>query len=83
MDQAIRLVKVIILHTKHTDIVQAVLSKEAGNQNTQSGKQEGLTNTDTKHSYDITNDPTKSKKAEGGPDTAKLKGTVDPKRGQV
>lgn len=57
-------------------------SNEAGSTNTQSGKQEGLSNTDTKHSTDTTNDPSKSKKAEGGPDTAKVKGTVDPKRPQ-
>jgi len=61
---------------------QAASSKEAGSHNTQTGKQEGLTNTDTKHSTDISKDPSKSKKAEGAPDTAKLKGTVDPKRGQ-
>lgn len=58
-------------------------SKTAGKQDSQTGKQEGLTNTDSKHSYDITNDPTKSKKGEGAPDTAKLKGTVDPKRAQA
>ncbi|KAK3166731.1 hypothetical protein OEA41_009856 [Lepraria neglecta] len=49
----------------------------------QSGKQEGLSNTDTKHSTDIANDPEKSTKAEGGPETAKNKGTVDPSRPQV
>lgn len=49
----------------------------------QSGKQEGLSNTDTKHSTDITNDPDKSKKGEGAPETAKLKGTIDPGRPQV
>ena len=47
---------------------------------TQSGKQEGLSNTDTKHSTDIANDPDKSKKGEGAPETAKSKGTVDPTR---
>merc|ERR1711964_324615 len=54
-----------------------------GDKNSQSAKQEGLSNTDTKHSTDIGNDPSKSKKAEGGPDTAKVKGTVDPNRPQV
>jgi len=58
-------------------------SKPAGSQNTQSGKQEGLSNTDTKHSTDITNDKSKSKKGEGVPESAKAKGTVDPKRPQV
>ncbi|KAE8444057.1 hypothetical protein EG329_000925 [Mollisiaceae sp. DMI_Dod_QoI] len=61
---------------------EAAASKPAGGNNSQSGKQEGLTNTDTKHSTDIGNDPAKSKKSEGGPDTAKVKGTVDPKRPQ-
>lgn len=64
------------------DDSQASPSKEAGSKNTQTGKQEGLTNTDTKHSTDIGNDPSKSKKAEGGPDTAKVKGTVDVNRKQ-
>ncbi|KUJ21728.1 uncharacterized protein LY89DRAFT_694232 [Mollisia scopiformis] len=62
---------------------KAAPSKESKGQNSQDGKQEGLSNTDTKHSTDITNDPSKSKKSEGGPDTAKVKGTVDPKRPQV
>jgi hypothetical protein len=48
-----------------------------------SGKQEGVSNTDTKHSYDLNNDPSRSKKPEGGPDTAKVKGTVDPNRPTV
>lgn len=67
----------------HLLTVQAAPSKPAAGDNTQSGKQEGLSNTDTKHSTDIANDPSKSKKSEGGPDTAKVKGTVDPKRSQV
>lgn len=50
--------------------------------NTQSGKQEGLSNTDTKHSTNIAEDPEKSTKPEG-PETAKSKGTVDPHRPQV
>lgn len=57
-------------------------SKPAGGTNTQSGKQEGLSNTDTKHSLDVSNDPSISKKGEGIPDSAKAKGTVDPKRSQ-
>ena len=50
---------------------------------TMSGKQEGFSNTDTKHSTDIANDPDKSKKGEGTPETSKSKGTVDPGRPQV
>lgn len=46
-----------------------------------SGKQKGMSNTATKHSVQIDEDPTKSKKPEG-PDTAKVMGTVDPKREQ-
>lgn len=65
---------------------QAAASKPTENPGTgasQSSKQEGLSNTDTKHSTDITNNPDKSSKGEGAPETAKLKGTVDPKRPQV
>ncbi|RAL62279.1 hypothetical protein DID88_004846 [Monilinia fructigena] len=61
---------------------KAAASKEPQGKSTQSGKQEGLSNTDTKHSTDITNDPSKSKKSEGAPETAKVKGTVDPNRPQ-
>ena len=65
---------------------QAAASKatgKAGSSTTQSSKQEGLSNTDTKHSTDIQNSPEKSKKGEGMPETAKSKGTVDPFRKQV
>jgi len=34
-----------------------------------------MSNTATKHSIKIDEDPEKSKKAEGGPDTAKVMGT--------
>ena len=51
-------------------------SPAGGMETTQSGKQEGLSNTDTKHSTDIANNPEKSKKGEGAPETAKLKGTI-------
>lgn len=51
-------------------------SKQAGSMRTQSGKQEGLSSTDTKHSTDIVGNADKSTKGEGGPETAKLKGTV-------
>ncbi|KAL8960447.1 MAG: hypothetical protein Q9193_002847 [Seirophora villosa] len=46
-------------------------------------KQEGLSNTDTKHSTDIDNNPDKSKKGEGFVETAKIKGPVDPSRPQA
>ncbi|KAL8903689.1 MAG: hypothetical protein Q9207_003758 [Kuettlingeria erythrocarpa] len=46
-------------------------------------KQEGISNTDTKHSYDLSMDPEKSKKGEGFVETAKVKGPVDPSRPQV
>lgn len=58
-------------------------SKEPLDQNHTSGKQAGLSNTDTKHSQDISADPEKSKKGEGAPETAKLQGPVDPRRPQV
>jgi hypothetical protein len=45
-----------------------------------SGKQEGLSNTDTKYSIDLTNNPNKAQKGEGAPETSKLKGTVDVNR---
>lgn len=47
-----------------------------------SQKQAGLSNTNTKHSVAIGNDPGFSKKGEGAPDTAKQQGTVDPQRPQ-
>lgn len=61
----------------------AAASKPVGDMTTQSGKQEGLANTDTKHSTNITDNPGKSTKGEGIPETAKSKGTVDPQRPQV
>ncbi|KAL8795078.1 MAG: hypothetical protein Q9195_002375 [Heterodermia aff. obscurata] len=71
-------------HPDPDDEDKAASAKPPGGITTsQSGKQEGLSNTDTKHSTDITNDPDKSKKGEGSPETAKLKGTVDPNRPQV
>ncbi|KAI5270412.1 hypothetical protein E4T47_06238 [Aureobasidium subglaciale] len=39
-------------------------------------KQQGLSNTPTRHSTDITKDPEMSKKGEGSPETAKSMGTV-------
>ncbi|MCJ1259658.1 hypothetical protein MMC24_007497 [Lignoscripta atroalba] len=62
---------------------RATASKPPGSKNMMSGKQEGISNTDTKHSTDISNSPEKSKKGEGSPETAKSKGTVDPSRPQA
>lgn len=45
-----------------------------------SQKQQGLSNTNTKHSIDIGNSDQYSKKGEGAPETAKIQGTVDPNR---
>jgi len=61
---------------------KASTSKEPLGGNSQSSKQEGLSNTDTKHSTDITNNPDKSTKGEGTPESGKAKGTVDPNRPQ-
>merc|ERR1739842_118651 len=47
-----------------------------------SGKQFGLSTTATRHSHQIDQDPSKSKKPEG-PETAKSMGTIDPNRPQV
>jgi hypothetical protein len=48
-----------------------------------SGKQAGLSNDDTHHTYKHGEDPNKSKKGEGVVDTAKLKGTVSVDRPAV
>ena len=64
-------------------LLQAASAKPSGTKNMISGKQEGLSNTDTKHSTDITNNPEKSTKGEGTPETSKSKGTVDISRPQV
>jgi hypothetical protein len=45
-----------------------------------SGKQEGLSNSDTHHSSEISKQDQKSKKGEGVAETAKLKGTVSTDR---
>jgi hypothetical protein len=54
--------------------------KEAKSFNETSGKQQGLSNDDTHHTYDISHNPEKSKKGEGVAETAKLKGTVSTDR---
>jgi hypothetical protein len=48
-----------------------------------SGKQEGLSNTDTKHSTPVSESDDKSKKGEGVAETAKVKGTVSTDRPQA
>ncbi|KAL8915989.1 MAG: hypothetical protein Q9172_006520 [Xanthocarpia lactea] len=65
----------------HTD--KAAPSKSPVGTNTTSQKQEGLSNTDTKHSLDLDSNPEKSKKGEGVVETAKVKGAVDPGRPQA
>ncbi|KAI9698792.1 MAG: hypothetical protein M1836_003902 [Candelina mexicana] len=54
---------------------QAAAAKPPTSHNEQSGKQEGVSNTDTKHSTDVTNNPNESRKGEGTPETSKSKGT--------
>lgn len=61
-----------------TIFFQSSASKAPGTMNIQSGKQEGVSNADTKHSTDIAGDPDKSQKPGGDPETAKSKGTIDP-----
>ena len=58
--------------------LQASASKAPGSMTTQSKKQEGVSNADTKHSTDIAGDSEKSQKPGGDPETAKSKGTMDP-----
>lgn len=53
------------------------------NADEQGKKEEGISNTDTAHSSDISQDPGKSKKGEGTAETAKIKGTVKPDRPTV
>jgi len=55
-------------------------SKPHGDWGAISGKQEGLSNTDTKYSTDLTNTPKQSQKGEGTPESSKSKGTVDTRR---
>ncbi|KAF2835380.1 hypothetical protein M501DRAFT_450592 [Patellaria atrata CBS 101060] len=51
--------------------------------NQMSDKQSGVSTSDTRHSVDIQSDPKKSSKGEGAPETAKVKGSVDPARPQA
>jgi len=68
-----------------TDIHQAASSKSMENlgQGDISTKQKGLSTTATRHSTDIGQDPEKSKKGEGIPETAKSQGTISTNRPQV
>lgn len=54
--------------------------KEPKSFNEMSGKQQGLSNDETGHSSNISEQPEKSKKGEGVAETAKLKGTVSTDR---
>ncbi|KAL8654824.1 MAG: hypothetical protein Q9226_003282 [Calogaya cf. arnoldii] len=62
---------------------KAAPAKPPSGPNTTSQKQEGLSNTSTKHSTDLDSSPEKSKKGEGVVETAKVKGAVDPGRPQA
>lgn len=62
---------------------QAATSKTTGDINSQSGKQDKLSNTDTKHSTNLSGqDSPHSQKGENTPESAKMKGTVDVRRPQ-
>ncbi|KAL1304210.1 hypothetical protein AAFC00_000632 [Neodothiora populina] len=62
----------------------AATSKDISeNEGDMSNKQKGIATTATKHSTDIANDPEKSKKGEGSPETAKSQGTVSVNRPQT
>ena len=78
--------RVNILETleRHTNTnLQASTSKQAAKGSGDvSGKQFGLSTTATRHSHQIDQDPSKSKKPEG-PETAKSMGTIDPNRPHV
>ncbi|PNS18931.1 hypothetical protein CAC42_6026 [Sphaceloma murrayae] len=56
--------------------------KPSGNPGAIDSKQAGLSTTATRHSTQIDQDPEKSKKGEGVPETAKSATTIDPKRPQ-
>ncbi|KFY32390.1 hypothetical protein V493_00240 [Pseudogymnoascus sp. VKM F-4281 (FW-2241)] len=56
---------------------KAAASKPPGDWTTQSGKQEKLSNDDTKHSRDIGRHSPLSQKGKDIPESSKLKGTVD------
>ncbi|KAF8454368.1 hypothetical protein BGX38DRAFT_1141067 [Terfezia claveryi] len=65
----------------HSEQAADATSQKAGSFNTQTGKQEKLSNDNTRHAEFYRERGAEiSKKAEGVHDSAKLKGTVDPKR---
>jgi hypothetical protein len=57
--------------------------KPSKSSNEMSGKQEALSNSDTRHSSEIDKQDEKSKKGEGVAESAKLKGTVSTDRPQA
>ncbi|KAF2216162.1 hypothetical protein CERZMDRAFT_104638 [Cercospora zeae-maydis SCOH1-5] len=61
-----------------TDSNAPAAKPRSKNDGDMSKKQEGMSNTDTKYSVPIDQGNEKSKKADGQPETAKSKGTVDP-----
>ena len=62
--------------------LQADSAQQGKSANVSSGQGEHVYNTDTKHSIDAQAEPGISNKAEGDPETAKVKTPVDPKRPQ-
>lgn len=61
---------------------EATSSKQALGPETQSGKQEGRSNADTKFAMDLGSMPNIPKKGEGSPESSKQKGTINPFRPQ-
>jgi hypothetical protein len=66
--------------TAGTNVGEGVSSGEG---DAMAKKQSGFSNTDTRHSTDLSKNPEKSQKGEGTVETAKVKGTIDPNRPQV
>ncbi|KAE8133537.1 hypothetical protein BDV38DRAFT_286721 [Aspergillus pseudotamarii] len=64
-----------------SNVDEATARGGTGGPATISGKQEGVSNTDTSNPY--VNEPGKSEKGEGETETAKVKGTVSPERPQA
>lgn len=64
-------------------MAQPSSDKEAKSFNTMSGKQQGLSNDDTRHTHPPELEDEKSKKGEGVAESAKLKGTVSSERPMV
>ncbi|CAK3798534.1 Hypothetical predicted protein [Lecanosticta acicola] len=66
-------------YTEDGQDAQAASKDVSSSQGDISNKQKGISTTDAKHSHQIDQDPEKSKKGSGGPETAKAKGTIDPR----